>query len=106
MMSKRAPTRRRYHKGLSYFDFASLFTLNFYSRFVTVDLFQTEMAEAFKMYDKYVICIHKTPDEFQAALASLIQKAIAAYENRGPDLRHGIALDKFVTVILSQSDGP
>ena len=31
-------------------------------------------------------------------------KAIRAYETRGPQLRHGIALDKHVTVILSQSD--
>jgi hypothetical protein len=31
-------------------------------------------------------------------------KAIKAYENRGPDLRHGIALDNQVTIILSQGD--
>jgi hypothetical protein len=36
----------------------------------------------------------------------LLDKAIKAYESRGPDLRHGIALDKQITVILSQSDGP
>jgi hypothetical protein len=64
------------------------------------------MADALKAYDKFVICIDKTPQEFEAALVSLINKAIKAYENRGPNLRHGIALDKFVTVILSQSDGP
>jgi hypothetical protein len=39
-------------------------------------------------------------------LISLLTKAIKAYENRGPQLRHGIALDRQVTVILSQSDGP
>jgi hypothetical protein len=33
-------------------------------------------------------------------------KAIKAFESRGPQLRHGIALDKHMTVILSQSDGP
>ena len=59
-----------------------------------------------KMYDKYVICIDKTPDEFQASLVSLLTKAIKAYENRGPQLRHGIALDRQVTVILSQNDDP
>lgn len=64
------------------------------------------MAEAMKAYEKYVICIDKTPEEFQASLISLLTKAIKAYENRGPQLRHGIALDRQVTVILSQSDGP
>jgi hypothetical protein len=57
-------------------------------------------------YDKYVICIHKTPDEFESTLRSLIVKAINAYETRAPHLRHGIALDKYVTVILSQVEGP
>jgi hypothetical protein len=33
-----------------------------------------------------------------------LNKAIKAYESRGPQLRHGIALDKHVTVILSQSE--
>ena len=64
------------------------------------------MAAALKVYDKYVVCLNKTPDEFEAALLSLLNKAIKAYESRGPDLRHGIALDSQVTVILSQSDGP
>ena len=59
-----------------------------------------------KAYDKYVICIDKTPGEFEASLNSLLAKAIKAYESRGPQLRHGIALDKQVTVILSQNDGP
>src|SRR5437773_2154498 len=59
-----------------------------------------------KAYDKYVICVDKTPEEFGAALISLIEKAIKVFESRGPDLRHGIALDKQVTVILSQNDSP
>ena len=62
--------------------------------------------EAMKMYDKYVICVDKTPDEFELSLLSLLNKAITAYDTRGPQLRHGIALDKQVTVILSQTDGP
>ena len=57
-----------------------------------------------KTYDKYVVCLDKTPDEFQASLVSLLQKAIKAYESRGPQLRHGIALDRQVTVILSQNE--
>jgi hypothetical protein len=73
---------------------------------VTIETFAPELAEAMKAYDQYVICIHKTPDEFEASLISLVNKAIKAYESRGPQLRHGIALDKQVTVILSQNDGP
>lgn len=73
---------------------------------VTVDMFGQEVADAMKAYEKYVICIDKTPEEFQASLLSLLVKAIKAYENRGPQLRHGIALDRQVTVILSQSDNP
>jgi hypothetical protein len=71
---------------------------------VTVETFKEEMAQAMKTYEMYVICIDKTPEEFQASLISLIVKAIKAFESRGPQLRHGIALDKYVTVILSQSD--
>jgi hypothetical protein len=73
---------------------------------VTVETFRPEISEAVKAYDKYVICIDKTTEDFEASLVSLIQKAIKAYESRGPQLRHGIALDKFVTVILSQNDTP
>ena len=73
---------------------------------VTPETFRQEIGEAMKAYNKYVICIDKTPEEFQAALTSLLNKAIKAYESRGPQLRHGIALDRQVTIILSQSDGP
>ena len=58
-----------------------------------------------KAYEKFVVCLDKTPEDFQATLISLLHKAIKAYESRGPHLRHGIALDKQVTVILSQNDG-
>jgi hypothetical protein len=71
---------------------------------VTIDLFKREIAAAVKSYDKYVICIDKTPEDFEASLNSLLAKAIKAYESRGDGLRHGIALDKEVTVILSQCD--
>lgn len=71
---------------------------------MNVDTFKREIAEAMRNYDRYVICLQKTPDEFEAILHSLIQKAIKAYENRAAGMRHGIALDKEVTVILSQSD--
>lgn len=59
-----------------------------------------------RAYDKYVICIDKTPEDFEVALNSLLAKAIKAYETREPQLRHGIALDRHVTVILSQNDSP
>ncbi len=62
------------------------------------------MAEALKAYDKFVVCIDKVPEECETSLRSLMEKAIKAYENRGPNLRHGIALDRQVTIILSQTD--
>ena len=71
---------------------------------VTVETFKSEIADALKAYERYVICIDKIPDDFESSLISLMNKAIKAYESRGPQLRHGIALDKHVTVILSQSD--
>jgi hypothetical protein len=77
-----------------------------YLEIVTVETFKPEIAEAMIAYDRYVVCIDKTPDEFQTTLQSLLKKAIKAYETRGPELRHGIALDKYVTVILSQNDNP
>lgn len=71
---------------------------------LTVETFQGEILEALKAYDKYVICIDKTPEDCKAALVSLMDKAIKAYVSRGPHLRHGIALDKQVTIILSQTE--
>lgn len=70
---------------------------------VTIETFKKEIAASVKAYDKYVICVDKTPEDFEASLQSLLAKAIKAYENRGAGMRHGIALDKFVTVILSES---
>ena len=71
---------------------------------MTVDSFQREIDEAVKTYDRYVVCLHKTPEEFAASLTSLLQKAIKAFNTRPAGMRHGIALDKEVTIILSQSD--
>lgn len=72
---------------------------------MTVDDFKREIAEAVQAYDRYVVCLDKASDDCHASLVSLMAKAIQAYENRGPNLRHGIALDKHVTIILSQADG-
>lgn len=85
-------------------DWASHWHGTFYAYGVTAETFRPEIDEAMRSYDKYVICIDKTPEEFQASLQSLLAKAIKAYENRDPSLRHGIALDRQITVILSQND--
>jgi len=71
---------------------------------MTVDTFQPEIDGAVKNYDRYVVCLQKSPEEFAGAIATLMQKAIRAFDTRGAGLRHGIALDKDVTIILSQSD--
>jgi hypothetical protein len=72
---------------------------------VKVELFIEEMTAAVKAFNKYIICLNKTPEEFERSLVSLMTKAIAAFEGRGAGLRHGIALDKHMTVILSQNGG-
>jgi hypothetical protein len=71
---------------------------------LTIETFQSEIAEALRGYDRHIVCIDKTPDDCKAALLSLMDKAIRAYLSRGPHLRHGIALDKQVTIILSQTE--
>ena len=71
---------------------------------MTIETFKREIAAAVKTYDKFVVCLEKTPEDFEASLISLMAKAIKAYESRGEGLRHGIALDNQVTIILSQSD--
>jgi hypothetical protein len=73
---------------------------------VTIETFKKEIAAAVKGYDKFIVCLEKSPEEFEAAMNSLMEKAINAYDNRGPGMRHGLALDKQITIILSQSDGP
>ena len=72
---------------------------------MTVETFKTEIAEALKTFDKYVVCLEKTPEDLDRALKSLVEKAIKAFESRAPGLRHGIALDQQVTIILSLADG-
>lgn len=73
---------------------------------VTFETFRKEITAAVKSYDKFVVCLEKSPEEFEAVLRSLMQQAIEVYEGRGAGMRHGIALDKQVTIILSQNDGP
>lgn len=71
---------------------------------LTVATFETEIDEALKVYDRHIVCIDKTPEECKQALLALMDKAIKAYVSRGANLRHGIALDKQVTIILSQTE--
>ena len=35
---------------------------------MTIDLFKREVAAAVKTYDKYVVCLDKTPEDFEASL--------------------------------------
>lgn len=71
---------------------------------MTVELFQREIAAALRAYDRHIVCLEKTPEDFLQSVNSLVVKAIKAFEDRGPHLRHGIALDRQLTVILSQTE--
>jgi hypothetical protein len=73
---------------------------------VTVETFKREIAVAVRAYERFIVCLDKTPEDFELSLLSLMDKAIKAYEGRDPGLRHGIALDKRVTIILSESGEP
>jgi hypothetical protein len=68
--------------------------------------FQQEIDLAVRSYEKFIVCIEKTPEDFLKSLQSLMAKAINAFETRAPGLRHGIALDRHVTIMLSENDGP
>lgn len=72
---------------------------------LSADMFKAEIAEALRGFDKYVVCLDKLPEDCSASLHSLMEKAVQVYLNRAPNLRHGIALDKHVTIILSQAEG-
>ena len=73
---------------------------------MTVETFKREISAAARSYERYIVCLDKTPEDFETSLLSLMDKAIKAYESRGAGLRHGIALDKQVTIILSESGEP
>lgn len=70
-----------------------------------MDTFQAEIAAALRSYDRHVVCLEKLPEDAESTVRSLMEKAIKAYQTRGADLRHGIALDRHLTIILSQTDG-
>jgi len=67
------------------------------------ECFAKQACEAFTNYNKYVICLNKTNEQFTKSLISLLTKAIKAYNERG-DKKNGIALDKFMTVTLTENE--
>ena len=69
------------------------------------EMFVDEIEAAVKSYDLHVVCLDKSPEDCQPSLESLLVKAMRAYETRGEGMRHGIALDKQVTIFLSEVDG-
>ena len=71
---------------------------------IDIEMFSHQIAEATKQYDRTIVCLEKLPDEFEDSLSRLVQKAIVVYNNRSANQRHGVALDRHITVILSQSD--
>ena len=71
---------------------------------LTPETFEDEIIEALRTFDKYIVCIDKTPEDCRSSLVSLMEKAIKTYVTRGPHLRHGIALDAQLTIILSQTE--
>lgn len=72
---------------------------------LTAETFAKELTAALAQYERHVVCLEKVPEDCAASLTSLIGKAIHAYENRSAGMRHGIALDRHITIILSQTDG-
>ncbi len=71
---------------------------------MTVETFKAEIAAALRAYDRHIVCLEKSPEECASSVHSLVEKALHAYQNRAAGLRHGIALDKHITVIISQTD--
>ena len=39
---------------------------------MTIDSFKREIAAAVKTYDKFVVCLEKTTEDFEASLVSLM----------------------------------
>ena len=71
---------------------------------LSVKTFRAELAAALQNYDKYIVCLDKPTPDCKESLCRLMEKAIKAYLNRAPGLRHGIALDRQTTIILSQTE--
>ncbi|MEE2947132.1 MAG: hypothetical protein VX392_02325 [Verrucomicrobiota bacterium] len=70
-----------------------------------LETFRPEIDSAMQSYDRHVVCVFKTPDDCLESIERLMLKAMKAYENRATGMRHGIALDKEITIMLSQGEG-
>jgi len=70
---------------------------------LTAETFEDEICGGVASFDKFIVCIDKTPEECRASLVSL-RKSHQDLRERGPILRHGIALDCQLTIILSQTE--
>jgi hypothetical protein len=66
--------------------------------------FKLEMVDAVKRYNRFIVSLGRSPDEFLTTLVLLMGKAIIEYESR-PDLSRGAAVARDVTVILSRREG-
>ncbi len=71
---------------------------------LTAAMFEKAIEAAALSYDRHIVCLDKAPEDCRRSLESLLKKAVAAYQARPPGLRHGLALDSQVTIILSQQD--
>jgi hypothetical protein len=49
---------------------------------MTIKSFKREIAVASKAYDKFIVCLDKTPEDFEVSLNSLMVRAIEAYKTR------------------------
>ena len=70
---------------------------------LTLHHYRKELAEALHRYDRYVVCLDKPTEEFEQDVRRLMVKAMHAFRNRARGLRHGIALDSHMTVIISEN---
>jgi hypothetical protein len=61
-------------------------------------IFEKEIAEAVKAYDKFIVCLNRTPEEFKKRLDRSVAKAMETFNNRPEGTRMGINTDEFVTV--------
>jgi hypothetical protein len=69
---------------------------------ISVDTFSRQIDEAKKNYERHVICLGQLPEELD--LKPLVEHAILAFSKRPRELRHAVALNGYITVILSKSD--
>jgi hypothetical protein len=73
---------------------------------LTVEMFEPEIVAALRSYDRHIVCLEHLPDEAEKSVRSLMARAIEIFEKRDPGLRHGIALNRQITIILSEAPGP